>query len=140
MTASGPRPLDLLRAAKRVRKNSYSPYSGYKVAAALITDQGQVVAGVNVENASYGGTICAERTAIFAAVTEGMKHLCGLLVLTDAKDPWPPCGFCRQVIAEFADPSCPVWLANTKKGILIETTLGELLPGQFGPKQLKSRS
>jgi cytidine deaminase len=117
----------LHQAALKVRNNSYSPYSGYKVAAAVLTTDNKIFAGVNIENASYGATICAERSAIFSAIIAGAKKIKGALVMTDEKDPWPPCGMCRQVMAEFADGEMPVFVAN-KKEITIESTLAEMLP------------
>jgi cytidine deaminase len=120
----------LYEAAKKIQKNSYSPYSGYKVAAALLTDKNQIVAGINVENASYGGTICAERSAIVTAVGQGAKHIKSILVLTNSKTPWPPCGLCLQVMAEFMAPNTPVHLAN-QKGIKKTYKLKDLLPKAF---------
>lgn len=125
----------LLSTARDVLNNSHSPYSKFKVASSVLTEGDQVYPGVNVENASYGGTICAERTAIFNAVTFGSKKIKAILVLTNEDDPWPPCGFCRQVMAEFANANAPIYLANMN-GIQKEFTLGELLPQAFGPQNL----
>ena len=93
----------LFEAAKAGRERSYSPYSGHKVGAAIETSDGTIFAGCNVENSSYGGTICAERVAIQKAVSEGHRKIRQVFVVTDSNPPWPPCGMCRQVIAEFAD-------------------------------------
>ncbi len=121
------------------RKNSYSPYSHYKVGAALLTESGNIYAGCNVENASYGGTICAERSAIFSAVAaEGQIKIKELLVITAEKKPWPPCGFCRQVIAEFATSKTKIHLADENK-IKTSYNLAELLPEAFGPSHLTRR-
>ncbi len=120
----------LHQAAVKVRKNSYSPYSGYKVASALVTDDNRIFAGVNVENASYGGTICAERSAIFTAVSSGAKKIKAILVLTDEKTPWPPCGFCRQVISEFVTKDTTVYLANLS-GVKKAYKFSELFPTAF---------
>jgi cytidine deaminase len=126
----------LLSAAIKVRPHSYSPYSGYKVASAIKTRNGNVFVGVNVENASYGGTICAERAAIMAAVSSGERSITEILVLTDEKNPWPPCGLCRQVIAEFADPGLVVHLANLE-GVQKTIAFTELFPSGFSAEQLK---
>lgn len=123
--------------AVAARKNSYSPYSHFKVGAALLTESGEVYSGCNVENASYGGTICAERSAIFTAVSrEGKIKIKEILVVTSESPAWPPCGFCRQVIAEFSTKKTKVHLANEKK-ILKTYLFSELLPEAFGPQNLK---
>ena len=121
--------------AQRTLKNAYSPYSDVKVACALITESGKIFTGCNVENASYGATMCAERTAIFKAVSEGHKKFKALLVLTNQKEIWPPCGLCRQVMVEFCRPSMPVYSANLRKEFK-KMELSELLPFAFGPAQL----
>lgn len=127
---------DLFNTAVRVRENSYSPYSGYKVASALVTDSGKIYAGVNVENASYGATICAERSAIFSAISAGEKKVSTILVLTDEAEPWAPCGMCRQVLIEFCKPSTEVILANLQ-GPQRSILLSELVPWSFSKEQLK---
>ena len=126
----------LLDAAKSIRDNSYSPYSNYKVACAAVTDDGKVFTGVNVENASYGGTNCAERSAIFTAVSEGQRHFKEFLVLVDEVEPWAPCGLCRQVMLEFSSPDTKVYLANLD-GVKTELTMKELFPYTFSKSQLK---
>ena len=99
-----PEILELYEAAKKARENSYSPYSGFKVGAALRTVDGRIFAGCNVENSSYGATICAERGAIqTAAAAVGSFKIKEILVVTDASPAWPPCGLCRQVITEFSE-------------------------------------
>ncbi|MEK6580085.1 MAG: cytidine deaminase, partial [Bdellovibrionota bacterium] len=100
-------PRELLDTAKAVRKNAYSPYSKVKVGAALRTRDGKIFSGCNVENSSYGATVCAERVAIQKAVSElgGKIEIQELVVVTDATPPWTPCGICRQVIAEFGSNS-----------------------------------
>ncbi len=106
-------PTDLLEAARTARGNAHSPYSGFRVGAAIRLQSGAIFGGCNVENASYGATICAERGAICAAVAQhGALQISEILVLSDANPPWPPCGMCRQVIAEFANPGCTVWCVN----------------------------
>lgn len=119
----------LFEAARKILDNAYSPYSNIKVAASLIDDRGRIFTGVNVENASYGLTICAERNAIAAAVSAGMKSITALLI-TSSIGQIPPCGACRQVIAEFSSPSTQIFLADGEK-IVEETTIGELFPMAF---------
>ncbi len=125
----------LLDAAIKARSNSYSPYSNYKVGSALLMDDQRIFSGCNVENASYGATICAERSAIFSAIGHGFKNVQAILVVTDSLEPWPPCGMCRQVLSEFATAQVPVLMCNLD-GIMREKTLGELCPHFFGPLQL----
>jgi cytidine deaminase len=121
---------ELFQKALLVQKNAHAPYSGYHVASSVLMDDGKIYTGVNVENASYGGTVCAERTAIFKAISEGAKKIKAILVLIDQKDPWPPCGFCLQVISEFAEADTPVILANNNKEMK-NVTLKDLLPMAF---------
>jgi homotetrameric cytidine deaminase len=117
-----------------VRRKAHAPYSKFQVGAALVGRK--VTTGCNVENASYGGTICAERTAILKAVSEGaIAGVTDLVVVTDAPEPAYPCAFCLQVMAEFFEPSLRVWLGDLK-GVRSMHTFGELLPHPFGPKQL----
>lgn len=126
----------LFKAALKVRQNSYSPYSKYQVASAILTTDGQIYSGINVENASYGATMCAERSAIFTAVSQGHKKIKEVLVLTDESEPWPPCGLCRQVIAEFASDNTLIHLANLK-GVKSTLKFSELFPQAFTPTHLK---
>ncbi len=120
----------LLDTALAVRKNAHAPYSNFQVGAALLTDEGEVIVGVNVENATFGATVCAERTAVQTAITMGFKKFKALCVVTHADHPVAPCGICRQVMAEF-QPDLPILMANTK-GDTLYVSLGELLPHQFG--------
>lgn len=120
----------LMIRAIAARDNAYAPYSKFHVGAALQTTSGDVFDGCNVENCSYGLTNCAERTAIFKAVSEGQTKIAALAVAGDTESPIAPCGACRQVIAEFADRDTPVWLTNLK-GDVQQTTVGALLPGAF---------
>lgn len=124
-------PKDLFAAATAVRQRAYVPYSGFHVGAALRVD-GTVVAGANVENASYGLSCCAERSAMFAAVAQGLREVQEVVVVAKGVDgrPISPCGACRQVLAEFAAPDTAVWLADPSGGA-VRTTIGELLPGAF---------
>ncbi|OOC42240.1 cytidine deaminase [Thermosipho sp. 1074] len=123
----------LITLAKDAMKRAYAPYSNFKVGAALLTKTGKVFTGSNVENASYGLTCCAERIAIFKAVSEGEKEFDTLVVVGDTEDPISPCGACRQVMAEFGD--FKVILVG-KNGAVKETTVGELLPDYFKKEHL----
>ena len=120
----------LLRAAASVRLNAHAPYSRFKVGAALSADDGRVYVGANVENASYPEGLCAEAAAIAAMVAGGGKRIAALALVTEGADPAPPCGGCRQRIAEFAGPATPIHLATTA-GARRSVTLGELLPLAF---------
>lgn len=111
-------------------KNAYAPYSGLKVGAAVLTDRGNIFTGVNVENASFGATNCAERTAIFKAVSEGETGIIMVAVASDMDDIIYPCGICRQVLAEFCKEDAAVICAN-KKGEYMAYTLKDLLPCAF---------
>jgi cytidine deaminase len=118
------------RIATDTRKQSHSPYSKFRVGAAVITNKGKIFGGCNVENASYGGTICAERAAILKAISEGHKSFTDIVVVADTKEATPPCGMCLQVLAEFCKPDTRVWLANTKK-VLEIYYFANLLPISF---------
>lgn len=120
----------LMIRAIAARDNAYAPYSKFHVGAALQTTSGDVFDGCNVENGSYGLTNCAERTAIFKAVSEGQTKITALAIAGDTESPIVPCGACRQVIAEFADSDTPVWLTNLN-GDVQQTTVGALLPNAF---------
>lgn len=122
----------LIQAAIAARHNAYAPYSNYNVGAAILMADGRIFTGVNIENASYGLTICAERTAVFKAVSEGFRDIQAVAVATE--NAGSPCGACRQVLAEFAR-DVPVWLVDAT-GHGRETTLYTLLPDHFGPEQL----
>ncbi|WP_053240361.1 cytidine deaminase [Pyrobaculum islandicum] len=119
---------DLIEKARAVINNAYAPYSNFKVAAVVKTKSGKVYTGVNVENASYGLTICAERVAVFKAVSEGDRDIDVVVVYTDTEEPTPPCGACRQVIAEFNPDALIVMASRTK---VITVRLSELLPRPF---------
>ena len=127
---------DLLQAATQARALAYAPYSGCKVGAAVKMDETHIFTGSNVENSSFGATVCAERVAIQKAVSEGAKKITEILVYTDATPPWPPCGICRQVMAEFSDPNTKIHLANLT-GIVSTHLFSELLPHAFQPAHLK---
>ena len=123
----------LIQAAREAAQQAYCPYSNYPVGAAVLAEDGQVYSGCNVENTSYGLTMCAERVAIFKAASHGCRTFAALAVAggNDAK-PATPCGACRQVFAEFAAAETPVFIAPLGKGGRVtETTLGALLPMAF---------
>ena len=122
-------PRDLLEAARAAFHNAYVPYSNFRVGAALRTKGGNVVAGANVENSSFGLTRCAEQSAIQAMATAGEREFEELVVYTESDPPASPCGACRQVLAEFS-PDAVVHLVNGAGGT-ITTTVSELLPGAF---------
>lgn len=123
---------ELVKKAEGALVNSYAPYSNYRVAAALLCDDGTIYTGVNVENGSYGLTICAERTAIFKAVSEGKRNFKAIAIVAESmKTPPFPCGACRQVMAEFSKDI--IVIVKTKDG-LVQKSLKELLPYSFeGP-------
>ena len=122
----------LADAAREACDGSYSPYSGFAVGAALLTKSGKVYTGCNIENASFGLTNCAERTAMFKAISEGAEEFVAIAIAAEGSAPWP-CGACRQVLNEFA-PGIRVLV--TWDGGSDEMSLNELLPHGFGPKDL----
>lgn len=125
----------LIEESKIARENAYVPYSKFPVGAALLGEDGTVYHGCNIENSAYSMSNCAERTAFFKAVSEGVHTFKALAVIADTEGPVSPCGACRQVIAEFCDGAMPVYLTNLK-GDILETTVAELLPGAFSKEDL----
>ncbi|MGG0657544.1 cytidine deaminase [Rummeliibacillus pycnus] len=125
----------LMDLAREGREKAYVPYSKFKVGAALLTADGKVYKGCNIENSGYSMTNCAERTAMFKAVSEGERDFAAIAIVADTEGPCSPCGACRQVISEFCAPNMPVYLTNMK-GDVKETTVAELLPGAFSPEDL----
>ena len=124
--------MKLLRAAAIAAKNAHAPYSKFRVGSALLADDGKIFNGCNVENASYGLTICAERNAVFSAVASGKKKFSAIAIVASGDKPPYPCGACRQVLAEFCGPETKVFIAPISKLADFETTtLGELLPKTF---------
>lgn len=121
---------ELFQIAIKAKERAYAPYSRYKVGAAVMTDRGNIYAGVNVENASFGAANCAERTAVFKAVSEGERKIVAVAVAGDDEDIPYPCGICRQVIAEFGDQDTKI-ICGSGSGSLEIHTLGELLPHAF---------
>lgn len=126
---------ELIEAATRVRENSYAPFSDFRVGSALETEDGDIIAGCNVESASYGLTVCAERVAIWKAISEGKRKIKHIAVVADTEELTPPCGVCRQIIWEFGG-DIPVILANLK-GKTETVQMSELLPRAFDTKFLK---
>lgn len=130
---------ELIRQALAARQNAYAPYSHFKVGASLLTDTGEIFSGANVENASYGATICAERSAILQAIFHGQKQIAAIAIVGFAEDSKIdyayPCGICRQVLNEFSTAKTIIIVAKS-----IETyevyTMAEMLPHGFGPDNL----
>ncbi|PTL78475.1 cytidine deaminase [Vitiosangium sp. GDMCC 1.1324] len=120
----------LFEAAKKVRERAYAPYSRFPVGAAVLYADGSVVSGCNVENSSYGLSVCAERGALAAGVAQGRDRPVAVAIVVDTPTPCPPCGMCRQVMLEFAPKELPVRSRNLK-GDEARYTLGELLPHAF---------
>ena len=131
----------LVRAALMARECAYAPYSGYTVGAALLTGEGEVFTGGNIENASYGATNCAERTAFFKAVSEGKRNFCAIAIAGGLAGQEPvdyayPCGICRQVMQEFTAPDFKVIVVKNTVDYK-EYTLEELLPFSFGGESIR---
>ncbi|MGG3506596.1 cytidine deaminase [Paenibacillus lautus] len=130
----------LMQEAIKARTRAYIPYSTFGVGAALLDSHGEIHLGCNVENAAYGPTNCAERTALFRAIADG--HEAGsfqaIAIVADTEGPCTPCGVCRQVLVELCKPDMKVIMGNMK-GDIKETTVSELLPGAFGPWDLNKQ-
>lgn len=120
----------LIEEAKKARENAYVPYSSFPVGAALMASSGKIYRGCNIESASYSLACCAERTAIFKAISEGEKQFTALAVIADSEESVSPCGACRQVMTEFFDHTTQIYLTNLK-GETKVTTTSELLPFAF---------
>ena len=127
----------LIAAAIEARQWAYAPYSEYQVGAALLTASGRIYDGVNVENAAYPASICAERVAVFKAVSEGEREFVAIAVVT--ANGGTPCGSCRQVLSEFGGET-QVYIASAEGELLTETSVSDLLPGAFGPTDLPSKT
>ena len=124
----------LMATARACLERAYAPYSRFRVAAAVVDDRGRVFTGVNVENVSYGLSMCAERVAIFAAVAAGARRIAALAVASSGTELLSPCGACRQVMAEFAGPEVPVYCEASGKPR--SWTVAELLPSAFAAPHL----
>lgn len=127
--------IKLVEAARAAQKRAYAPYSHYQVGAALLTASGRVFTGCNIENAAYGATVCAERVAVFKAVSEGERDFEALAVAASGEDMASPCGTCRQVLYEFA-PHLILYLTGGRGQRVEKVILQELLPRAFGPAYL----
>ncbi len=127
---------ELIKAACEARQQAYAPYSNYAVGAAILVENGRIITGCNVENVSYGLSNCAERTAVFKAVSEGHRRIFAVAVSTE--NAGSPCGACRQVLVEFGG-DVPVWLVDGE-GNGRQTTLHTLLPDHFGPEHLPEKT
>ncbi|KAF8705144.1 hypothetical protein RHS03_05652, partial [Rhizoctonia solani] len=133
----------LIQAAIEAKGKAYSPYSNFRVGAALFATDGNIILGSNIENASYGGTICAERTALVKAVSEGTKNFLAIAVTSDVDEIVSPCGICRQFIREFCSLKTPIYMVKSSytpatsdtavKAVLLE----DILPYSFGPEHLE---
>jgi len=123
---------ELIEKAFEALKNSYAPYSNYHVGAAILCDDGTVFKGCNIENASFGGTNCAERSAVFSAYSNGYQkdRIKALAIVSDGDKVCAPCGICRQVLSELIEMDTPIYLSNGKEEV--ETDLNALLPFVFG--------
>lgn len=126
----------LLKLAREARDHSYSPYSHYAVGAALLTKDGRIYQGCNIENASFTPTICAERTAFFKAIFDGVRDFAAIAVIGTGEMPAYPCGVCRQVMAEFCDGDFIIITSNRDGSEVVTETLDRMLPHRFGPKDL----
>ena len=124
----------LISKAKKARKKAYTPYSKFKVGAAVLSVDGKIFTGCNIENASFGLAVCAERVAIFKAISEGTTKFEAIAVIGDTDKPCSPCGACRQVISEFGE-DIPLIMANLNGAVKIKK-IKELLPEAFGKNDL----
>ncbi len=125
----------MLDLAYEAMEKAYVPYSHFQVGACLKGASGKYYLGCNIENASYTPTNCAERTAVFKAVSEGERSFTAIAIVCSGKNPAAPCGVCRQVLREFCEDDMPIVFANINRE-MVESTLGELLPNSFGPEDL----
>jgi cytidine deaminase len=127
----------LIEAAIAVREHAYVPYSRFKVGAAIMDNNGHIHSGCNVENAAYSPTNCAERTALFRAVADGVNagSFRMIALVADTESPISPCGVCRQVLTELCSPNMPVIMGNLQ-GVWVQSTVEQLLPGAFGHQYL----
>lgn len=124
------------RQAVKAMRRAHAPYSKFHVGAALISKRGTIFTGCNVENASYGATICAERVAVSKAVSEGHKQFRDVIVITSLNHPAPPCGMCLQVLAEFCADDAIIWMGNPRK-LFEGVSFKALYPNAFRPQQLQ---
>jgi len=128
---------ELVAAARRARQQAYAPYSNFTVGAAVLCADGRIFGGCNVKNASFGATVCAERVALFGAVAAGCRQIEAIAIAGPGDEPLPPCGICRQVMAELA-PGADVIMAGEERRRA--TTVADLMPEAFGPGELRGRT
>lgn len=126
----------LLTHAEAAREKAYCPYSHYAVGAALLTEEGKIYEGCNIENAAYSPGNCAERTAFFKAVYEGERNFRAIAVTGLSREPSWPCGMCRQVMAEFCPSDFIIVTANKDRSVVVSASLEQMLPHRFGPESL----
>lgn len=129
----------LVKKAYEGRTNAYTPYSNFKVGAAVLTEDDTIYTGCNIENASYGATNCAERTAIFKAISEGHQKIKAIAIVGVENDYTYPCGICRQVIVEFATKDIKIILGKSPTEYIVKT-MDEILPGAFTKEDLKNKN
>lgn len=127
-------PTDLIAAARKARRHAYAPYSNYAVGAAVLGRSGKVYTGCNIENAAYPTGLCAERVAVFKAISEGERQVLALAVVT--RNGGSPCGACRQVLSEFAEDDVLIWVASSQGRNVQTYAMQDILPDRFGPRQL----
>lgn len=125
---------ELVQKAREYQTRAYAPYSGYLVGAAVLAEDGKLYGGNNIENSAYPSGLCAERVAIFKAISEGNRRILAISVVT--RNGGSPCGACRQVMREFASLEMPVIIADEQGQIVLETSMDEILPRSFGPESL----
>jgi len=135
--SSTPKAVSLVAAAKRARGKAYAPYSGVKIGAAVLTRGGRIYSGCNIENSSYSLSNCAERTAIFKAVSEGERSIVAIAIVGESEEFTSPCGACRQVMAQF-NPRMKV-LRRGGDGFSSDTLVSDLLPSAFNPRGLREK-
>ena len=129
---------ELIHSASEALLNAYAPYSSFRVGAALLTSDGRIYHGCNVENSAYGLSMCAERIAFFKAISEGQTEFKALALISETDEPIYPCGACRQVIAEFA-PELDILMSTISRRRIIKKKLTSLLPHAFGPQDLRRK-
>ncbi len=129
----------MVKLAWEAMQRAHAPYSKFQVGACVEADDGELYYGANIENASYGLTVCAERVAIFSMVAAGKKRIRSLAVVGATDGACFPCGACRQVMREFASPEIPIYMGNRRGEIVTTMALGELLPQSFGPEFLNDK-
>lgn len=123
--------------AKLGQKQSYSPYSKFRVGSSILTKKGNIFSGCNIENASYGATVCAERVAVWKAQSSGdHSPIIAVYVVVNAEEAWPPCGLCRQVLAEFAQPDTWIFCEGKETAKVTSYRFSEIMPHAFGPQAL----